>query len=293
MEPFDDRVLLLDTCIVVAVSAAICLWSRHLDLMTVLVPTLLVARMGIWAALHRGAGVRGPRRRSRQNGDMGLSGQEPKKKPPLGVWREAGFLLICTVMGGFNDWNSVVAHGIYDYTVPHYFPAFTSIPIWMLLFWGMILRALASLGRWSVMGKKGPSNRVRLPGRTVESAWLKVGLMLGLVFATRQAIYQWYLHPVLSWLPFALAGVFFVALFGLQRRDLLMAALMLTAGPVIEIVYIQVGGLHRYHLGWLGGVPVWIALWWVVAVLVWADISDRLRRALSGSRASAVADMPG
>ncbi|MCC6524310.1 MAG: hypothetical protein IT373_16750, partial [Polyangiaceae bacterium] len=34
--------------------------------------------------------------------------------------------------------------------------------------------------------------------------------------------------------------------------------------------------LHRYALGWLGGVPVWILLWWVLGMLLVADFGARL-----------------
>jgi len=52
------------------------------------------------------------------------------------------FFLICTVIGAFNDWNSVGNKEIYQYTVPYNFD-FLKIPIWMLLYWGIILRLIA------------------------------------------------------------------------------------------------------------------------------------------------------
>lgn len=55
-----------------------------------------------------------------------------------------------------------------------------------------------------------------------------------------------------------------------------MCVLVLALGAIVEVAYIQGGGLHRYHLGWIGGVPLWIALWWPLAVLVWGDLARRL-----------------
>ena len=72
-------------------------------------------------------------------------------------------------------------------------------------------------------------------------------------------------------------------LFRLTRHDAKLLALFAVGGPGIEILYIQVGGLHRYDLGWLGGVPLWIALWWLLAVLVGKDLSARLLRLLGAS----------
>jgi len=37
-----------------------------------------------------------------------------------------------------------------------------------------------------------------------------------------------------------------------------------------------VGGLHHYALGWFAGVPLWIAPWWLLGLLVWKDLGWRL-----------------
>ncbi|MFH2005414.1 MAG: hypothetical protein ABI333_02395 [bacterium] len=249
-----DPELAVDAALIAAVSLAISLASKRLALMTVLVPALIVARLFAWAWIRR-AGARL-------------------------ILGELVFLTLCTGLGAFNDWNSVVNHRIYDYTVPHYV-SWSTIPVWMLLFWGMILRFLAALARWHRLDPPPqPSNDVRLGRLVLTHPWLRVAVLLVLVAATRQTIYRFYLDPVLSWLPFALAVVAYEALFGLDRHDRRLAALMLIGGPLIEILYIQVGDLHRYHLGWLGGVPVWIALWWVVAILVWKDLSARIQSIL-------------
>ena len=248
----------MDVAVIVAASVAIAGWSTSLPLMTALVPCLVLARMIAWARVRHAR--------------------------PRELAGELLFLLLCTALGGFNDWSSVVRHRIYDYTVPHYV-TWSSIPVWMLVFWGLILRLLATLARWHRLHPPMlPSNRVQLGHRRLQSAWLRIAALLLLVFATRQTIYRFYLDPWLSWLPFAGAAVLYALLFGWNRHDRLLALIMLVGGPLIEVLYIQVGGLHRYHLGWLGGVPLWIALWWVVAVLVWKDLSGRILAVLTPQR---------
>lgn len=34
--------------------------------------------------------------------------------------------------------------------------------------------------------------------------------------------------------------------------------------------------LHENALGWLAGVPLWIALWWGVGALAWEEVAGRL-----------------
>jgi hypothetical protein len=88
---------------------------------------------------------------------------------------------------------------------------------------------------------------------------------------------------LLSWLPFAAALVIYVLVFRLGPHERVLLALAAIVGPLVEILFIQVGGLHRYHLGWFGGVPLWIILWWMLAVLVWDDVSARLLARLRDS----------
>ena len=252
--PDSNRLFAIDACLILVVSAAISVASRQLAFMTVFVPAVILARMAAVAAVARSEGV------------------------SLGA--EACFLLLCTALGAFNDWNSVCNKKIYDYTVPHYF-AFSTIPIWMLLYWGMILRFLARMARWQVLGPPADANNAVGLGRfVVESAPLKVAAELALVLVTRQAIYRLYEHPVLSWLPFLLALLVMLVLFRPDRHDLKLLAIFLVGGPLIEILYIQLGDLHRYHHGWIGGVPLWIALWWLVCVLIWKDLAFRVESAL-------------
>jgi hypothetical protein len=251
--PFNvgDRAFALDALCVTLVSVAIAALADRLAIMSVLVPLLMVARTVAFTRLERA------------------------ERGGLSVAAELLLLAACTLIGGFNDWNSVHHHRIYDYGVPVYFPAFSMIPLWMLLFWGMVLRFFVTLAFWVGLSDGRVSDDVYFGPRRVRHGALKVGLQLLLVFATRQAIYRLYLDPILSWLPFALAIVVYALLFrpDAGRRRLFLLAL--TVGPVVEVVYIQLGGLHRYHLGVLGGVPLWIALWWPLSVLVWADLAGR------------------
>jgi len=254
LKPDSNLLVGIDAAVVALVSTAICLASGHLALMTVLIPALLLARMGVLARVASREGVN--------------------------LKAEVVFLLICTVLGGFNDWNSVCNKKIYDYTVPHFF-SFSTIPIWMLLYWGMILRFVARLARWQALGApEEVSDKVGAGRFRVDNGVIKVAGELALVLLTRQTIYRLYMDPVLSWLPFLVALCVFWVVFRPDRHDGKLLLIFLAGGPLIEILYIQAGGLHAYHLGWIGGVPLWIALWWLLIVLIWKDLAFRMERAL-------------
>jgi len=252
-----DRAFAVDAAAIAVTSVAICAASDALAFMTAFVPAVVAVRFALFAML------------SREERGGGLAA-------------EGVFFAICTALGAFNDWSSVVHHEIYAYSVPHYFPELSTIPLWMLLFWGMILRFLVTLFRWQ---RLRPSNDVRndlfLPGRTVQSPWLKVGLELALVVATRQLIYRHFDDPWMSWIPFAAALFLFALLFRPDRHERLLLGLFAIGGPAIEVLYIQVGDLHRYQLDWLAGVPLWIALWWLLSALIWKDLSARLQSGLA------------
>lgn len=253
-----DRALAADLAVCAIVSVAIAAASDHLLLMTILVPLLQIARLITWQSLG-----------SEQRGTASARA-------------EVAFCVLCTVLGATNDWISVVRHRIYDYQVPVWYPAWSTIPLWMLLYWGSVLRAMASLAGWERLSSGlAQRNEVRFHGRAVRSAPLKIALELLLVISTRQCIYRWYLDPLWSWLPFAVALLAYVKLFPRSCRDWLFAAIVLCVGPAVEVIYIQVGWLHRYHLGWIAGVPLWIVLWWVLASWVWRDLAPRLQQALA------------
>ncbi len=255
-EPLPDSLFAVDAAAIVVVSAGICLASDDLALMTWLVIAVLALRQLAWGWLRGWAHL-----------------------PP-----ELAFFAVCTVLGAFNDWNSVVRHRIYDYAVPAAFPELTTIPIWMLLFWGMILRFFVTFATWRRLDAGSqPRDRVRGPSGVSDRPVARVLLQLALVLATRQTIYRNFEDPILSWLPFLAAGVVWFLLFAPDRQELRLAAAVAIIGPLVEVLYIQVGHLHAYHLGWLGGVPLWIALWWVLAVLVWKDIGRRLELTLLGA----------
>ena len=255
VSPVSDRGFAIDAAAIGVISVAIAVSADRLAFMTALVPSVIAARFALWLALPRA-----------ERGS---------------VRAELIFFAGCTALGAFNDWSSVVRHGIYDYGVPVYFPDATTIPVWMLLYWGLVLRFLATLFRWQ---RFDPSPAPRTGAwllRTIERPLLRVAALLVLVVVTRQLIYRLYDHPVMSWLPFAVALVVYAVVFRPDRREQSFAALFAIGGPLVEIAYIQLGGLHHYHLGWLGGVPVWIALWWVLSALIWRDLSLRAQTYLS------------
>lgn len=247
----DDVSMRIDGAVVGLISVAICAAADRLVVMTVLVPLVILARFVAWN-----------RFRAQPRGTS--------------LSREILFFCVCTLLGGFNDWNSVVRHRVYDYTVPVFFPTLSTIPLWMLLFWGMILRFMASVSVWiSKRFDSPPRATIRLPSGKFESARVKIIVQILLMVATRQSIYKLHADPILSWLPFAVALGLYVALFRLDRGDLILLGLLAIAGPLVEILYIQVGHLHRYSLGWLGGVPLWIVMWWMLGGLIWKDLTGR------------------
>lgn len=254
MAPDSNRLMAVDTAFIVGASAAICVASHRLLFMTVLVPLLIVIRTAVVLAIRRAEGKR--------------------------ALPELALLGICTVLGGFNDWNSVCHHEIYRYTVPHFF-AWSSIPIWMLLYWGMILRFFARFARWQALAPPDrPNDRLGFGKRIIHHAAARTVAELVLILLTRQMIYRYSLHPVLSWLPFAIALVAYLVFFFPTRHDLKLLAVFLIGGPLIEVLYIQVGRLHAYELGWIGGVPLWIVLWWLLIIPIWKNLSLRLQLAL-------------
>ncbi len=236
-----DREVAVGAVGIAVVSAGICLASDNLAFMSLLVPIVVLARFAARRVLR--LDVRHP-------------------------WRDGWLVLACTVVGGFNDWNTVVRHGVYRYSVPHAWPEVSTIPLWMLLYWGLILRFLLTIFRWDRISFTG--DRVAYPRPR-----LRVAVELFLVLATRQAIFRWHDDPVWSWVPFAVALAVYIGLFGLGRAERIVVVLMGVAGPLVEGLYIGVGGLHKYDLGILFGVPAWIILWWILAALVLRDLSLR------------------
>ncbi len=255
MKPDSSRLVAIDALVIAIVSAAICFWSDRLVLMTILVSVVILLRHAILFVIADIEGV--------------------------SIKAELAFWLLCTMLGAFNDWNTVVHHRVYDYTVPHFF-AFTTIPIWMLLFWGMILRFFARLAKWDKLNPPAEaSNKIGIGKTTFDSAALKIILQLVLIAITRHCIYRLYLNPFGSWLPFLAALILYLLFTKPTRHDFKLIAIFIFGGPLIEILYIQVGGLHTYHLGWIGGVPLWIALWWLLAIVIWKDLAFRIERILN------------
>ncbi len=245
-----DRAAAIDGAALAVLIGAILAGAAHPTAMLVAVALLLIARTAAWTTLP--AAERG-----------GLRG-------------ELALLALATVLGAANDWNTVVVHGVYDYTVPHGLPLDRAIPPWMLLAWGLILRGLITLGRWHRLGPPArPDDRVGLIHRRPRPA-LRVALLLALVAATRLAVYRWGAdQPLLSWLPFAGALLAWALLFGVTAHTLRFAVIVAIGGTALEALLIQVAGLHWYPVGWLGGVPLWIALWWPLGGLIWCELAAR------------------
>ena len=256
-----DRGFAIDALAIAIVSVAVCLGAQRLAWMSALVPAVIVLRTVALTGLKRDERLLSP------GWDLAL-------------------VLVLAAIGGFNDHSSVCRHRIYDYTVPAYFPELSTIPLWMLLYWGLILRFVISLTRWRRLEPSPPTDEVHLGGRVLRSVGLKLAIQLGIVLVTRQLIYRLYDHPLWSWLPFALGLAAYFALLRPKANERRLALLFGVGGPLVEVLYIQVGGLHRYALGWLGGVPLWIALWWVLGMLIVGDLAGRALAA-SASRARA------
>lgn len=253
-----DRTVIVDGLGIVVISVFIAFAANRLHLMQAIVAAVIAGRF-ILLALTRAEDRR------------------------ISMRTEIIFYLICTLFGAFNDWNSVCNKRIYDYTVPFEDPIST-IPFWMLAYWGLILRFVARLTWWERLGPPDrPSDLLCIGKFTISNGTAKVLAQLAVVVLTRQTIYRFYLDPWLSWIPFTLALIVFITFFKPTKHDLKLSSIFLIGGPLIEALYIKVGHLHWYHLGIIGGVPLWIILWWVVIVIIWKDLSGRMVRGLEGA----------
>lgn len=259
MKPISTPQLAVDAAAVAAVSAGVLALADRPAVMWLLLVAVLLARFAAFRATH----------------------------PDRSLAAEVAFFALCTVVGAVNDLNTVVAHGVYRYEATAELPTVSSIPLWMLVFWGLILRFVFAITRWRALGPpEVPARRVL--GRAGRGRQLV--LLVCIVVSTRLALYAWYAHPIASWLPF-LAGLAVFALAGrADRHDARLAGLALVAGPIAEALFIEVGGLHAYALGWLFGVPLWIVLWWALAIWIWKDVGAwayaGLERALGASEGS-------
>src|SRR5690606_30958053 len=117
---------------------------------------------------------------------------------------ELAFFGVCTAVGALNDYNTVVVHGVYGYSVPAELPALSSIPIWMLATWGLILRFVATLSRWHRIGGGGPPSDRVWPLRS-PSAPARLAVIALLVATTRALTYTHAADPLWSWIPYVVA----------------------------------------------------------------------------------------
>lgn len=246
-----DLAVALDVAVIVAASALVCTRAHDLATMRVAVPLLLAGRWLAWTAL-------------------------PLRERDTGAITEAALLAGAALLGGFNDWLSVDRFGVYDYLVPTDLGGVSRIPSWMLLLWGMLLRLPLTLARWRRLGLPRHPDTLFWGDRPVGGLGARLGLLAALILGTRQLVYRLHEHALWSWLPMALALGVLVVAFRPGARRLAFVAMVLVLGPAVEAVYIRVGGLHAYELGWLAGVPLWIALWWGVGVLAWEEVAGRL-----------------
>jgi hypothetical protein len=249
-----DRAIAVDAVAVALVSIAICVASQRLSFMSVFVPVVLLLRTALFSSL-------------------------PDSERDTSRLGEVAFYGLCTLLGAFNDWSSVTRHRVYDYTVPTDLPGLSLIPLWMLLYWGLILRFMLSVSHWRRLRLGPEPEALRLGARRFGGSLARLGVELGLVLATRQIVYRSFAHPLWSWLPFAVGILVALALLDLGWRRVLFMLAVIVIGPLVEALSLPGGGVHRYQLGWFFGVPLWIALWWGLAVTLWQDIGGRLQRA--------------
>lgn len=257
IKPTSNSLMAIDFISILIISIAICLASHKLIFMSFFVPLTILTRFILvyWFS----------------------------SKTEINIKIEIPFFVLITLMGAFNDWNSVSNKKIYDYTVPHYFE-FSTIPMWMLLYWGMILRAIYSFSKWSFLKPQTKlHNAIGLKKHQIINPSLKVVAELILVFITRQFIYKYYLDPILSWVPFIIAFIIWLLFFKVSRHDIKLLFVFLLVGPLIEVIYIKIGHLHYYHLGLFYGVPAWIIIWWLIIVLIWKDLAPRIEYFISES----------
>ncbi|MCL4233690.1 MAG: hypothetical protein KJ042_04130 [Deltaproteobacteria bacterium] len=252
MSGIRNRALVIDAVATLVIGAAVCAWGDVLTGMLAVVGAVLVARMALWRTL-----------------DPAARGHE--------LVVEIAFFALCTVLGAFNDWNTVDRHRVYEYLVSSDL-AWSSVPLWMMLFWGQILRTMATAAEWA--RGDGETSVAREPRRSAFGAAGRIAVMLALVAVTRQCVYRLWDHPFWSWLPFAVAIAVYALVLHVTRTERRLAVIALTVGPAFEAALIGLGGLHRYSLGWFFGVPLWIVLWWVLAVWIWGELSGSILAAL-------------
>lgn len=241
----------LDTAVVVAASVLICTSAGDLERMRVAMPLLLGARLVAWALL-------------------------PRRERDTGALVEAGLFCGGAALGGLNDWVSVDLFRVYSYRVPTDLAGISRIPSWMLLFWGMILRYPLTLAHWRRLALPPHGSAVFLGRRAVGGVPARLVVLLVVIATTRQCVYRLYGDSLWSWLPMGVGLALVLALLQPDARRLRLAAFVFVVGPAVEALYIRVAGLHVYELGWLAGVPLWIALWWVIAVLAWEEVASRV-----------------
>lgn len=237
----NNNAFYLDLLVMIIVSILIAFKAQDLLFMTITIPSILMIRLFFVVSFNRS-----------QASDQLIF-----------------IYLVATIIGAFNDYNSVVIKKIYSYTVPVYFESLSSIPIWMLLFWGMILQFILSLKVFlqSYFDELNcNSNTFSIP-----ALLRKFIIQAGILLSTRQCIYLFFMDPFWSWFPFAVALTIYTVFYIRKKSEVCLLLFAIIIGPMIEAIFITIGKLHFYHLGIFFGVPFWIILWWPLAALIWSD----------------------
>jgi hypothetical protein len=252
MEPDSSRLTAIDAAVIAAVSLAICTMSQHLWFMTLFV--ILAIAVRFWALYKVAA------------------------KENISMVGEGIFFTICAVVGAAYDWNAVAVRSLYFYLVPNFFPTLP-IPVWMMLYWGMILRGLARFARWRALSPPpSPAKSIGISDMRIDAGWLKVIAELAIMFLAGRAIGKLYMDPILSWLPFAAGLGIYLILFPPEKHDLKLLMVGLFVCPAIEIAYVRTGDLYKFYLDDIYGAPVWLFFWWMLAILTWKDLAFRMER---------------
>jgi len=173
------------------------------------------------------------------------------------------FFFLGFVLGGGNDLISMYKK-VYAY-LPAPDISLLPIPMWVLLFWGLIFVFFRKLMRFGpFLGEP--------PKRLIDQPLLLDGLIL--------VIYRMIIYRTADrfWLPDALFAAILVlrllvSVPSKNERRLMLT--MLVLGPAYEIWLIHCG-LYVYQTGFFYGMPLWLIVYWVFVIRLLKAIFDRI-----------------
>ncbi len=176
------------------------------------------------------------------------------------------FLLIGVVAGGGNDMLSMMK-GVYSYTPPHELAI--PIPLWMLLFWGYVFVAFRQLFALSAFKGEGFGGRPwRIDARLLAD--------LAVVVAFRVIIYHYVRHEPIPTIGYAVVLGLRLMFIPPKRRDWLLMAVVMVAGPIYEALLIRFG-LYVYSDPVFLGMPAWLLIYWAFIIPIFMKgIFDRV-----------------